>query len=179
MLRMLLRGMATGELGSDLRITADEILLADGIQVGEGAAAVMGGTAEWRIADREETAEWQIPDLDEAERIVAEYGELSSNEAETNEATPDLFGPGGGLVPGSVEAASMEETPNNKPPAPPWLEDETERELEWPSFAGPRPKGRERRIEQTERVRYLFPSADDVDWSVKDFGEKSKRNRSA
>jgi hypothetical protein len=178
LLRTLLRGMASGELGSDLRMTADEILLADGLRVGEGSASTMGGTAEWQVHDEEETAAWQLPDLEDAERIVAEHGEISETSAleevdddATREiSAPDLFGPGGGFLPEPVESGPMEEP--RKPSPAPWLSDDAERDLDWPSFAGPRPKGRERRVERNERVRYLFPKVDDDDWSVGELGDK-------
>jgi hypothetical protein len=183
LLRTLLRGMASGELGSDLRMTADEILLADGLKVGEGSATTMGGTAEWPLhEDEEATAAWQLPDLEDAERIVAEHGEISESSAldevdddATREiSAPDLFGPEGGFRPGPVESGPMEEP--RKPSPAPWLSDDAERDLDWPSFAGPRPKGRERRVERNERVRYLFPKVDDDDWSVGELGEGHKRN---
>lgn len=183
-LRSLLRGMASGELGSDLRVTADEILLADGLSVGDSTSMSLGGAAEWRVADNDETAEWRLPDLEEAEEAVAEHGELTANfdpptPIEEQETTPDLFGPAAGLTRPSVERFSMDESNDRGSPTPPWLEDKTERELEWPSFAGPRPKGRKRRIEKNERVKFLFPEVDDDDWSVGELGTKSTRRRSA
>lgn len=182
-LRTLLCGMATGELGSDLRVTADEILLADGLSVGGASSMSLGGTAEWRVADNDETAEWRLLDLEQAEEAVAERGELIANfdpptPTEDRETTPGPFGPGGGLDHRGVEGFSMEESRHRSPAPPPWLEDKTERELEWPSFAGPRPKGRKRRIEKNERVEYLFPAVDD-DWSVGELGGDRKRRRSA
>lgn len=48
MTRAILRDASLGHLGSELRTTADEILLGDGLRVGEGTGA----------ADRGETAEW-------------------------------------------------------------------------------------------------------------------------
>jgi hypothetical protein len=47
LLRAILKDAACGHLGSDLRATADEILLADGLAVGEGAVEHRGETAEW------------------------------------------------------------------------------------------------------------------------------------
>jgi hypothetical protein len=44
--RAILRDAACGHLGADLRATADEILLADGLAVGDGASQ-RGETAEW------------------------------------------------------------------------------------------------------------------------------------
>lgn len=45
--RAILKDAACGHLGGDLRATADEILLADGLAVGDGAADQRGETAEW------------------------------------------------------------------------------------------------------------------------------------
>jgi hypothetical protein len=56
--RAILKDAACGHLGSELRSTADEILLADGFAVGDGAAEQRGATAEWDM-----TAE-ELEDLD-------------------------------------------------------------------------------------------------------------------
>jgi hypothetical protein len=47
--RAIFKDAAAGHLGSDLRVTADEILLADGFAAGDGAAAQRGGTTEWDL----------------------------------------------------------------------------------------------------------------------------------
>ena len=47
--RAILRDAACGHLGGDLRATADEILLADGLAVGEGEAEQRGGSEEWDL----------------------------------------------------------------------------------------------------------------------------------
>ena len=47
MTRAILRDTALGHLGSELRTTADEILLGDGLRVGEGTDGDRGETAEW------------------------------------------------------------------------------------------------------------------------------------
>ncbi len=47
--RAILKDAAAGHLGSDLRVAADEILLADGLAVGDGAAEQRGGTTEWDL----------------------------------------------------------------------------------------------------------------------------------
>ena len=51
--RAILRDAACGHLGSDLRATADEILLADGLAVGEGHAEQRGGSEEWDVLSDE------------------------------------------------------------------------------------------------------------------------------
>jgi hypothetical protein len=49
--RAILRDAACGHLGQDLRATADEILLADGLAAGEGSAAQRGETSEWGMGE--------------------------------------------------------------------------------------------------------------------------------
>ena len=49
--RAILRDAACGHLGSDLRATADDILLADGLAAGEGEAEQRGGSEEWDLPD--------------------------------------------------------------------------------------------------------------------------------
>jgi hypothetical protein len=58
--RAILRDAACGHLGGDLRATADEILLADGLAVGEGEAEQRGGSEEWDLP-REEQDELEEP----------------------------------------------------------------------------------------------------------------------
>jgi hypothetical protein len=49
--RAILKDAACGHLGADLRATADEILLADGLAVGDGAGSQRGETAEWGVSE--------------------------------------------------------------------------------------------------------------------------------
>ena len=49
--RAILRDAACGHLGQDLRATADEILLADGLAAGEGSASQRGETSEWGLGE--------------------------------------------------------------------------------------------------------------------------------
>ena len=51
LLRRLLMGMATGELGGDLRMAADEILLSEGLSAIHVDGPGIGETAEWRLPD--------------------------------------------------------------------------------------------------------------------------------
>ena len=68
--RAILRDAACGHLGTDLRATADEILLADGLAVGEGRGKQRGESAEWDVARAdvasEETREMSVAELDAA-----------------------------------------------------------------------------------------------------------------
>src|SRR4051794_10886984 len=68
--RAILRDAACGHLGTDLRSTADEILLADGLTVGEGRAEHRGGSEEWDITpddvSDQETRELSLAELEAA-----------------------------------------------------------------------------------------------------------------
>ncbi|MQA73337.1 MAG: hypothetical protein GEU88_03110 [Solirubrobacterales bacterium] len=57
LLRAILTDAAVGHLGSDLRTTADEILLADGFAVGDGTTEQRGGTTEWDLEPVDEEEE--------------------------------------------------------------------------------------------------------------------------
>ena len=71
LLRAILRDAACGHLGSDLRSTADEILLADGLAVGEGAAGQRGGAEEWELLEQED-GEPTEPEPLESQELVEE-----------------------------------------------------------------------------------------------------------
>src|SRR5215204_1631678 len=51
LLRRLLKGMATGELGGDLRVAADEVLLSDGLAASYVDIPSAGEAAEWRLPE--------------------------------------------------------------------------------------------------------------------------------
>ncbi len=60
--RAIFKDAACGHLGTDLRATADEILLADGLKIGEGASDQRGETAEWESEDDGAEYEWAAAD---------------------------------------------------------------------------------------------------------------------
>jgi len=60
--RAILTDAACGHLGADLRATADEILLADGLAIGEGGAEQRGETAEWSPKWDDGEPEWAAED---------------------------------------------------------------------------------------------------------------------
>ena len=55
--RAIFKDAACGHLGGDLRATADEILLADGLSIGEGAIEQRGATAEWESSEDDDEHE--------------------------------------------------------------------------------------------------------------------------
>ena len=75
--RAILKDAACGHLGSDLRATADEILLADGLAVGDGAPEQRGETAEWRLRFEEEP-EAREPEVIEEPELIEELDALDA-----------------------------------------------------------------------------------------------------
>jgi len=102
--RAILRDAACGHLGSDLRATADEILLADGLAVGEGRAEQRGGSEEWNVPSDETSA---------GEAASDETREMSLSELEDalhEEASPD-HAPAEPDAPDAEEAREPEAEP--------------------------------------------------------------------
>lgn len=99
--RAILRDAASGHLGSDLRATADEILLADGLAVGEGRAEQRGGSEEWDVSSEEapagdtasdETREMSVDELEQALQEAASHdapAEIPSNAEQAPEPDPE------------------------------------------------------------------------------------------
>jgi hypothetical protein len=69
LVRAILKDAACGHLGADLRATADEILLADGLAVGEGAIEQRGETSEWQPGEDGEELE-EVEPVEDAEPIA-------------------------------------------------------------------------------------------------------------
>ncbi len=97
--RAIFKDAACGHLGTDLRATADEILLADGLQIGEGTPDQRGGTAEWESdgdgADYEWAAEDEAvldgdPEADEAAETEAEAADESRLEPDPSAWADDI-----------------------------------------------------------------------------------------
>jgi hypothetical protein len=86
--RAIIRDAACGHLGSDLRATADEILLADGLAAGEGSASQRGETSEWGLGEvpPEIVIEKTAPAPERSEPTVVEVSEVDPPiEAEAKE----------------------------------------------------------------------------------------------
>jgi hypothetical protein len=81
LLRRLLKGLATGELGGDLRAAADEALLSDGLSATHVETPGLG-----------ETAEWHLPELtadDALDLSAISDGNLGEGEIEVHRASGD------------------------------------------------------------------------------------------
>jgi hypothetical protein len=117
--RAILRDAACGHLGSDLRATADEILLADGLAVGEGRAEQRGGEEEW---DLPPTEQHEIEEDDE-EAAEPQHGPDRRFEPGSTEVAPVATGAGsvGALPVGPSKQLWMEVSDD-------WQEDGERRE---------------------------------------------------
>jgi hypothetical protein len=201
LLRRLLKGLATGELGGDLRVAADEVLLSDGLAASHVETPGIGETAEWRLP---ELADDEALDLS----AIAD-GNLGDEEIEVRRAAPDNEAPGdtdtsetneigdlsvrGGeedrqtttrIVVDHVELPDlMGPESDHRASTEPDTRDRTDwfsagdGEPEWPAFASPRRrKEHVNREPSTDRVRYLFPVPDATDWNVGELRYERKRS---
>jgi hypothetical protein len=169
LLRRLLKGMAMGQLGGDLRVAADEILLSEGLSAIHVDSPGIGETAEWRLPDPrpDETLDLTAisdANLGEAEIDVhkaeteADTPELEPVEADVSETNEigDLSVRGGGedrqpttrIVVDQVELPDLmgPESDHRASTPPPDFGDRADwfaapdGEPEWPAFASPRRK---------------------------------------
>lgn len=202
LLRRLLKGLATGELGGDLRTTADEVLLSDGLSATHVEKPGIGETAEWRLPeptpddalDLSAIADANIGEgeieVHDTRAADGETGDLpEGDESETNQMT-DLSvrtgeedrQPTTRIVVDDVELPRLmgAESDHRASPEP----DTGERtdwfsagdgEPEWPAFARPRRRDHDGREPSKDRVRYLFPVPDATDWSVGELRYDRKR----
>jgi hypothetical protein len=192
LLRRLLKGLATGELGGDLRAAADEVLLSDGLSATYVESPGIGETAEWRLPEpvSDEGLDLSaISDghLGEGEIEVHKAPDeattsLEPTASETNELD-DLSVRGAEedrqqttrIVVDDVELPDLMATEGDHRAStpPPDFGDRADwfsaggGEPEWPAFAKPRRKDHDTEREPSkDRVRYLFPVPDATDWNV-------------
>jgi hypothetical protein len=193
LLRRLLKGLATGELGGDLRSAADEVLLSEGLSATHVEGTGIGETAEWRLPD-------PTPDdaLDLSAIADGNIGdeEITVHRAEQDDASDtnqmdDLSVRGGEedrqpttrIVVDDVELPEiMSAEGDHRAPTRPSEEGRADwfsagdGEPEWPAFAKPRRKDHVNREPSKDRVRYLFPVPDATDWSVGELRYERKRS---
>jgi hypothetical protein len=204
LLRRLLKGLATGELGGDLRVAADEILLSEGLSAIHVDSPGIQETAEWRLPDPTpgdalDLSTISDANLGEAEIEVhrtetRESGVREEDASETNEIG-DLSVRRGGedrqpttrIVVDEVELPEImgAESDHRASTPPPdfggradWFA-APDGEPEWPAFASPRRKQQKHdadRQPSTDRVRYLFPVPDATDWEVGELRYERKKS---
>lgn len=185
--RAIIRGSALGEHGSDVAASADESLVASGLEAGEGSVEQMGEIDEWEPPTSEEEILVTAPgkpavEEDPEERhppdkqlespyedgIYYEAGEDAEADHQADEAEEGF----------EATESEDEETTVRTSTQPDWLsevsEDDGDETLEWPAPV------RERSREQAElrqeagdeepleepRVRHLFPAPENADWEV-------------
>jgi hypothetical protein len=185
--RAILADAASGHLGFDLRTTADEILLADGLAVGDGAAEQRGGTTEWDldpVSGDDVEAEVEQPTLaEELDAIVDEVEVSELDRRISDEPSPqpeeetviararEIFGRPP-AEPDTTEFAVVAAPEPSPAPAP---------DRERPAEPGSNPVLR--LIEQTraerqahhDRVAGLFPRPDTTEWNVREISYDRRR----
>jgi hypothetical protein len=202
LLRRLLKGLATGELGGDLRSAADEVLLSDGLAASHVDAPGIDETAEWRLPE---------PPGDEALDLSAiADGNLGDDEIEVRRADSTELGTGAddASETNQIDDLSVRTGKEDRQPTTRIVVDHVELpelmgadrdhraapepdtgdrkdwfsagdgEPEWPAFARPRRREHVRSEPSTDRVRYLFPVPDATDWSVGELRYDRKRTGS-
>ena len=195
LLRRILKALATGELGGDLRTTADELLLADGLRAAQVAQADTGETAEWRLPEAVPDGELDLTGIADATMGEIEVRDTRRRGAEraagvdegaeaptaedasepTRIVMPDVELP-------EIMAATEHPGPTRERPRADWFSAEDGNgEVDWPAFASPRREPGEKRElddEAADRVRYLFPVPDATDWDVGELRyERERKNR--
>ena len=203
LLRRLLKGMAMGELGGDLRVAADEILLSEGLSGIHSDSPGIGETAEWRLPDPRPDETLDLTAISDANLGDAEI-EVHKPESdevpteiptasETNEISDfSVRGAGEDRQPTTRIIVDQVDLPDLMGPEsdhrasspPPDFGGRTDwfaagdGEPEWPAFASPRRKQKHdtEREPSTDRVRYLFPVPDATDWDVGELRYDRKRS---
>jgi hypothetical protein len=185
LLRGILRRAVSGELGSDLRAAADEMLIADGIAAGDGAGEERGSTTEWDLepeADVEIYADEAFEEFesDPEPEIVATRASVPAEQLEPEPVTDETVVVDVEDADDPPEAERAQEIePEAGPEVPDWLEEVdvgAEQTMDFPARAehlrdlARSPLDRE---EVKARVEYLFPRTE-TDWTV---GEGSGRGQ--
>ena len=196
LLRRLLKGLATGELGGDLRAAADEVLLSEGLSATHVETPGVGETAEWRLPDPtpddplDLTA---IADCNIGDDEISVHKAEKEDGPETNQmddlsvrGAEEDRQPTTRIVVDAVELPEImgAESDHRASTSPPDFGDRADwfsagdGEPEWPAFARPRRKQNHDadREPSTDRVRYLFPVPDATDWNVGELNYDRKKS---
>jgi hypothetical protein len=174
--RAILRDAACGHLGSDLRATADEILLADGLAVGEGEAEQRGGAEEWDpppdqaddLSQQEDEQLWmdvsedwqevhEAPDEDTAILQVPEPAGRIRIESHPRQEEENLFA----------------NSQNGREERPPTALDARQRGHGQIAELAEEPPDERRAV--SDRVAYLFPRPETTEWTVGELSYDRRR----
>ncbi len=178
LLRTILRRAVSGELGADLRATADEALIADGIAAGDGAGEERGSTTEWDLEPE------RVEEVDSFERFEREAEpEIAVHAPRDDEAVTEIeIEPVAGAEQATVSTvAPADDAAEARAELPDWLGEVdagSEETMDFPvgsnhlrDLARP-PMDRE---EVRARVESLFPRTE-TEWTV---GEGDSTDRAA
>jgi hypothetical protein len=193
--RAILKDAACGHLGGDLRATADEILLADGLAIGDGSADQLGGAEEWDAVE----AEAEEPDLVEEPEELDEDVEALPVDDEPDEAWDEpVTESEGGEEPDEDEqvlepAGRMRMHPRPLPEETTLFDDHqiqgTEEAFGTPDTHSSETNGSvaservaalledrpDERAKAADRVAYLFPRPETVEWNVRELSYERRR----
>jgi hypothetical protein len=175
--RALLRDVASGRRGIDLRAAADEELLADGLSAGEGAPELRGATAEWGAIEPEQPAtrdpgaegeEGAMQEIDSERETRVVMAARKRNPSRPPEVEPDVV---------EQPAARKRRVERDD-----WLSEVDSRgtTLDWPErpealkLLDQRPADRDR---ARRRVRHLFPRPETTEWGVAELQYDRRRRR--
>ena len=191
--RAILGDAACGHLGTELRTTADEILLGEGLQVGEGAPDTRGETAEWNPDAPVEDEDYDLESLeDELEHAMGDR-EFDDSDAVEDEPAPEPehgFVRAQNLIHEMVEDVEEQDFAWEEPMPtaerdPEEFADALDEEAGEPGGAEvrvlhPRPSegpvadliegSNQHRREVASRVSFLFPQPETTEWQVREVG---------
>jgi hypothetical protein len=194
LIRAILRDAACGHLGSDLRSTADEILLADGLAVGEGGAEQRGGEEEWDGSTEpepyQEELEGEAPEEPLEEAYEDPAAEADPGPEEWIDAPTEWEEPRrvseptfvrqvpepGGRIRMEPDPHPEEQTVFNPQagPEPPTttLEPLPPRQERLAELLEDPPRGNR---QTADRVAYLFPRPETTEWDVREISYDRRR----
>ncbi len=204
LLRRLLKGLALGELGGDLRSAADEVLLSEGLSATHVETPGIGETAEWRLPDPTPDESLDLSAIADGNIGEEEFQVHRASDEDTTALEPttsetnqmdDLSVRRGEddrhseetkstrIVVDDVELPEiMSAEGDHRAPTRPeegsradWFS-AGDGEPEWPAFASARRKEHVNREPSKDRVRYLFPVPDATDWSVGELRYERERS---
>jgi hypothetical protein len=174
--RTIVRGAALGEHGADVAASADESLVAAGLEGGEGSVEQMGEADEWDPPSAEEaepeTAAQEPAEPEPGEVVVPEpeeivvYQDVGHEDSAADDE--EELAPDHDQEEGNVRSSTERD----------WLSEVTEsgdeETMEWPAPVPRRSEGEpqspdsehEEEPLEAPRVRHLFPVPDDTDWEI-------------
>jgi hypothetical protein len=196
--RAIVRGAALGEHGSDVAASADESLVASGLEAGEGSVEQMGEMDEWEPPTHEEAIEDRPPEVvvPDPEAIRIRAAEKPQVEADNSyedgiyyEGNEDDGGDDGSEEGDELDDNDDEEKTVRTSTERDWLSEVSDPDsgetLEWAAPVAKRSPEQDkwRRDAKDEvpleepRVRHLFPVPDDADWEVGELDYDRDRTR--